>query len=212
MRKPANHEKRRDPDRTRETILAAAGAEFAEKGLAGGRVDRIARRAKANKRMIYHYFGNKQGLYLAALERAYADLRGTERKLVFTHLDPETAIRRLIEFNFDYMCQHPELINLINNENLHRARHLRKSKTVRDLHSPLVASIGEILKRGVAQGIFRDGLDPMQIYITTAAVGYFYLSNNWTLSAIFGTDLGTPAACARRRRHNVDMILRALRA
>jgi len=212
MRKPANHEKRRDPDRTRETILAAAGAEFAEKGLDGGRVDRIARRAKANKRMIYHYFGNKQGLYLAALERAYADLRGTERKLVFTHLDPETAIRRLIEFNFDYMCQHPELINLINNENLHRARHLRKSKTVRDLHSPLVASIGEILKRGVAQGIFRDGLDPMQIYITTAAVGYFYLSNNWTLSAIFGTDLGTPAACARRRRHNVDMILRALRA
>jgi TetR/AcrR family transcriptional regulator len=212
MRKPANHEKRRDPDRTRETILAAAGAEFAEKGLAGGRVDRIARRAKANKRMIYHYFGNKQGLYLAALERAYADLRGTERKLVFTHLDPETAIRRLIEFNFDYMCEHPELINLINNENLHRARHLRKSKTVRDLHSPLVASIGEILKRGVAQGIFRDGLDPMQIYITTAAVGYFYLSNNWTLSAIFGTDLGTPAACARRRRHNVDMILRALRA
>jgi TetR/AcrR family transcriptional regulator len=212
MRKPANHEKRRDPDRTRETILAAAGAEFADKGLAGGRVDRIARRAKANKRMIYHYFGNKQGLYLAALERAYADLRGTERKLVFTHLDPETAIRRLIEFNFDYMCQHPELINLINNENLHRARHLRKSKTVRDLHSPLVASIGEILKRGVAQGIFRDGLDPMQIYITTAAVGYFYLSNNWTLSAIFGTDLGTPAACARRRRHNVDMILRALRA
>jgi TetR/AcrR family transcriptional regulator len=212
MRKPANHEKRRDPDRTRETILAAAGAEFADKGLDGGRVDRIARRAKANKRMIYHYFGNKQGLYLAALERAYADLRGTERKLVFTHLDPETAIRRLIEFNFDYMCQHPELINLINNENLHRARHLRKSKTVRDLHSPLVASIGEILKRGVAQGIFRNGLDPMQIYITTAAVGYFYLSNNWTLSAIFGTDLGTPAACARRRRHNVDMILRALRA
>jgi TetR/AcrR family transcriptional regulator len=212
MRKPANHEKRRDPDRTRETILAAAGAEFAEKGLAGGRVDRIARRAKANKRMIYHYFGNKQGLYLAALERAYADLRGTERKLVFTHLDPETAIRRLIEFNFDYMCEHPELINLINNENLHRARHLRKSKTVRDLHSPLVASIGEILKRGVEQRIFRDGLDPMQIYITTAAVGYFYLSNNWTLSAIFGTDLGTPAACARRRRHNVDMILRALRA
>ena len=211
MRKPANHEKRRDPDRTRETILAAAGAEFADKGLDGGRVDRIARRAKANKRMIYHYFGNKQGLYLAALERVYADLRGTERKLVFTRLDPETAIRRLVEFNFDYLRQHPELISLINNENLHRAKHLRTSKTVRELHSPLVASIGEILKRGVEQGIFREGLDPMQIYITTAAVGFFYLSNNWTLSAIFGVDLGRAAACARRKRHNVDMILKALR-
>ena len=212
MRKSANHEKRRNPDRTRETILAAAQNEFAGRGLDGGRVDRIARRAKVNKRMIYHYFGNKAGLYLAALERAYADLRGTERKLVFTHLDPETAIRRLVEFNFDYMREHPELINLINNENLHRARHLRKSGTVRELHSPLVASIGEILKRGAEQGIFRDGLDPMQIYITTAAIGYFYLSNNWTLSAIFGVDLGTAAACARRKRHNVDMLLNALRA
>jgi TetR/AcrR family transcriptional regulator len=211
MRKQANHEKRRNPDRTREVILAAAQIEFAGKGLDGGRVDRIARRAKVNKRMIYHYFGNKQGLYLTALERVYADLRGTERKLVFTHLDPETAIRRLVEFNFDYMRQHPELISLINNENLHRAKHLRTSKTVRELHSPLVASIGEILKRGVEQGIFREGLDPMQIYITTAAVGFFYLSNNWTLSAIFGIDLGTAAACARRKRHNVDIILKALR-
>jgi TetR/AcrR family transcriptional regulator len=211
MSKPANHEKRRNPDRTRETILEAARGEFAGKGLDGARVDRIASRAKVNKRMIYHYFGNKQGLYLAALERVYADLRGTERELVFAHLDPETAIRRLVEFNFDYMRRHPELISLINNENLHRAKHLRKSKTVRELHSPLVSSIGEILKRGVEQGIFREGLDPMQIYITTAAVGYFYLSNNWTLSAIFGVDLGTAAACARRKRHNVDMILKALR-
>ena len=211
MSKPANNEKRRNPDRTRETILEAARSEFAGKGLDGGRVDRIARRAKVNKRMIYHYFDNKRGLYLAALERAYADLRGIERKLVFAHLDPETAIRRLVELNFDYMRRHPELISLINNENLHRATHLRRSKTVRELHSPLVSSIGEILKRGVEQGIFRDGLDPMQIYITTAAVGYFYLSNNWTLSAIFGVDLGAAAACARRKRHNVDMILKALR-
>ncbi|MGP0093091.1 MAG: TetR/AcrR family transcriptional regulator [Xanthobacteraceae bacterium] len=212
MTKPANHERRRNPDRTRETILAAARTEFAGKGLDGGRVDHIAHRAKVNKRMIYHYFGNKQGLYLAALERAYADLRGTERKLVFAHLEPETAIRRLVEFNFDYMRKHPELISLINNENLHRAKHLRKSDAVRELHSPFVATIGEILKRGVEQGIFRAGLDPVQVYVTIAAIGYFYLSNNWTLSAIFGVDLGTATACARRRRHNVDMILNALRA
>src|SRR4029450_6489850 len=119
---------RRDPDRTRESILAAAQHEFAAKGLSGGRVDAIARRAHANKRMIYHYFGSKDGLYLAALERVYEGLRGEERTLHLDHLAPEIAIRRLVEFNFDYSRAHPELISLINNENLYRARHLRKSK------------------------------------------------------------------------------------
>src|SRR5216684_4075438 len=172
---------RRDPDRTREAILAAAQHEFAGKGLSGGRVDEIARRARANKRMIYHYFGNKDGLYLAALERVYEDLRGTEKTLDLAHLAPEAAIRRLVEFTFDYSRKHPELISLINNENLHRARYLRKSRKVRELH------------------------------ITIAAVGYFYLSNNWTLSAIFGRALGSDAACRKRKKHNVDVILNAIR-
>jgi TetR/AcrR family transcriptional regulator len=162
--------------------------------------------------MIYHYFGNKEGLYLAAVERVYEGLRGTERKMHLDHLEPEVAIRRLVEFNFDYSRAHPELISLINNENLHRARYLRKSKKVRQLHSPFVALIADILRRGVAKGVFRPGLDPVDLYITIAAVGYFYLSNNWTLSAIFGRNLGTDAACARRRRHNVDVILHAIRA
>jgi TetR/AcrR family transcriptional regulator len=208
--KPRAH--RRDPDRTREAILAAAQHEFAAKGLSGGRVDAIARRARANKRMIYHYFGNKDGLYLAALERVYEDLRGTERTLDLAHLAPEAAIRRLVEFTFDYSRRHPELISLINNENLHGAKHLRKSKKVRELHSPFVALIGDILRRGVAQGVFRPDLDPVDLYITIAAVGYFYLSNNRTLSAIFGRDLGSAAACRSRKRHNVDLILHAIRA
>lgn len=203
---------RRDPDRTREAILVAAQAEFTAKGLSGGRVDEIARRARANKRMIYHYFKSKEGLYLAALERVYEDLRGTERTLDLAHLEPEAAIQRLVEFNFDYSREHPELISLLNNENLHRARHLRKSKKVRELHSPFVQLIRDILDRGVAKGVFRPGLDPVDLYVTIAAIGYFYLSNNWTLSAIFGRDLGTDAACRRRRRHNVDMILSAIRA
>jgi TetR/AcrR family transcriptional regulator len=203
---------RRNPDRTRETILLAAQREFAAKGLSGGRVDEIARRAGANKRMIYHYFGNKDGLYLAALERVYEDLRGTERTLDLAHLAPDAAIRRLVEFTFDYSQAHPELISLINNENLHRAHHLRKSKKVRELHSPFVALIGDILRHGVAAGLFRRGLDPVELYITIAAVGYFYLSNNPTLSAIFGRDLGSAAACRKRKRHNVDVILNAIRA
>ncbi len=147
----------RDPDRTREAILAAAQDEFAAKGLFGGRVNTIARRAGANKRMIYHYFGNKDGLYLAALERVYEDLRGTERRLDLDHLEPELAIQRLVEFNFDYSRQHPELISLINSENLHRARHLSRSRKVRELHSPFVKLIGDILRRGVAKGVFRRG-------------------------------------------------------
>ena len=128
--------------------------------------------------MIYHYFGNKDGLYLAALERVYEELRGTESTLDLAHLAPAAAIRRLVEFTFDYSRRHPELISLINNENLHRARHLRKSKKVRELHSPFVKLIDDILRRGVAEGVFRTGLDPVELYITIAAVGYFYLSNN----------------------------------
>jgi TetR/AcrR family transcriptional regulator len=212
MSKRPLRQNRRDPDRTREAILVAAQDEFAAKGLAGGRVNIIARKAGANKRMIYHYFGSKEGLYLAALERVYEGLRGEERTMHLDHLAPEVAIRRLVEFNFDYSRTHPELISLINNENLHRARHLRKSRKVRDLHSPFVKLIGDILKRGVAKGVFRSGLDPVDVYITIAAVGYFYLSNNWTLSAIFGRNLATEAAVRQRRRHNVDMVLHALRA
>ncbi len=212
MARPARAANRRDPDRTRAAILAAAQHEFAAKGLSGGRVDAIARRARANKRMIYHYFGNKEGLYLAALERVYEDLRGAERALDFAHTEPEAAITRFVEFTFDYSRRHPELISMLNNENLHRARHLRKSKTVRKLHSPFVAMIEDVLRRGVAQGVFRAGLDPVEVYISIAAIGYFYLSNNWTLSEIFGADLGSEAACARRKQHNVDMILHALRA
>jgi AcrR family transcriptional regulator len=196
---------------TREAILAAAQDEFAAKGLSGARVNTISSRAGANKRLIYYYFGSKDGLYLAVLERVYEGLRGEERKLNLDHLEPETAMRRLIEFNFDYCRKHPELISLINNENLHRAKHLKKSTKVRELHSPFVRMIDEILRRGVAKGVFRKGLDAVDVYITLAAIGYFYLSNNWTLSAIFARDLSGPAACARRKRHNIDMMLNALR-
>jgi TetR/AcrR family transcriptional regulator len=203
---------RRDPGRTREAILAAAQDEFTRKGLSGGRVDEIARRSRANKRMIYHYFGSKQGLYLAVLERVYEGLRGSERTLELSDLEPEAAIKRLIEFNFDYCRAHPELISLINTENLHQARYLRRSKKVRDLHSPFVRLIGDILKRGVAKGVFRRGLDPVSLYVSIAALSFFYFSNNSTLSAIFGRPLGNDAACRRRKQDNVDVILRAIRA
>jgi TetR/AcrR family transcriptional regulator len=212
MAKQVRRNGRRDPNKTREAILQAAQDEFATMGLFGGRVNEIASQAGANKRMLYHYFGSKEGLYLAVLERVYAGLRGEELTLHLDHLEPRMAIRRLVEFNFDYSREHPEMISLFNSENLHRARHLRKSKKVRELHSPFVRLVGDILKRGAAKGLFRRGLDPVEVYITIAAVGYFYLSNNWTLSAIFGRNLSSKSAISKRRRHNVDMILSALRA
>jgi len=201
----------RDPERTREAILAAAETEFAAKGLSGARVDAIARRARANKRMIYHYFGSKDRLYAAVLERVYAARRGSERTLDLAHLDPQAAIRALVEFNFAYAEAHPEFIRLVNNENLYGARHLRGSNRVRALHSPLLEMIADILRRGAEQGVFRRDVDPVQLYISIAGLGYFYLSNNATLSAVFGRDLSTPMEKSKRRQHMVDVILGYLR-
>lgn len=202
---------KRDPERTRESILAAASAEFAAKGLSGARVDQIAKRAGANKRMLYHYFGNKEALYLAVLERVYAARRGSEQTLDFAHLDPEDAIRMLVEFNFSYCAAHPEFISLINNENLHGGKHLKMSRRVRDLHSPLIRSIKDVLARGAASGVFRGGVDPVELYISIAALGYFYFSNNATLSAIFNRDFRSRDEQEKRRDHAVGVILGYLR-
>ncbi|MCW5731074.1 MAG: TetR family transcriptional regulator [Alphaproteobacteria bacterium] len=201
----------RRPADTRRRILEAAVAEFADKGLAGARVDAIAARAGANKRMIYQYFGNKQDLWLVALENVYEAMRTEERLLHVTDLDPVEGMRRLVEFNFRFSMAHPELISLLNNENLHQARHLRRSKKVPALHSPLLAMIDEVLARGVAQGVFRPGVDPMQLYITIAALGYFFLSNTHTLSTIFRRDLSRPKARRERQAHIVEVVLGYLR-
>jgi len=212
MKKPSGSPRRtRQPEDTRRRILEAAVAEFSAKGLAGARVDQIAARAGANKRMIYRYFGNKEALWLVVLEHVYEAMRVQERALDVLSLDPREAMKRLVEFNFRFSAEHPELIALLNNENLHRARYLRRSATVPALYSPLLAMIGEILERGEKQGIFRRGVDPMQLYIDMAALGYFFLSNTYTLSTIFGADLSQAAARAERQRHMVEVVLGYLR-
>jgi AcrR family transcriptional regulator len=202
----------RDPVRTRQRILTAAIAEFAAKGLSGARIDEIARRAGANKRMLYHYFGHKEDLYLAALETVYESIRASERELRLEHQPPEEAMRALVRFTWQYFIEHPEFISLLNNENLHEARHLRRSGRVRDLHSPLVALIGDVLRRGVAAGTFRAGVDPVQLYISIASLGYFYLANRHTLSTIFARDLMAPEELATRREHIVEVVLGYLRS
>src|SRR3990170_8826858 len=191
----------RDPERTRARILAAATAEFARYGLGGARVDRIAARAGANKRMLYYYFRDKDHLFLAALEARYAHIRAAERALDLEHLEPREALRSLVEFTWRYFLQHPEFMTLLNSENLHKGRHVRRSRRVPEMHSHLVALLRDVLRRGEGQGLFRKGVDPVQLYISIAGEGYFYLSNRYTLSRIFDRDLMAPQALRRRSRH-----------
>jgi AcrR family transcriptional regulator len=200
----------RDPERTRQRILAAATEEFARFGLGGARVDRIAARAGANKRMLYYYFSDKDNLFLAALERSYSEIRAAERGLQLEHLAPHLALRRLVEFTWDYFLAHPEFLTLLNSENLHKGRHVRRSRSVPEMHTPLVETLRAVLRRGESAGVFRKGIDPVQLYISIAGEGYFYLSNRYTLSQIFARDLMTPRALAARARHNADMILAAV--
>jgi AcrR family transcriptional regulator len=200
----------RDPERTRQKILAAATEEFARYGLGGARVDRIAARAGANKRMLYYYFRHKDNLFLAALERSYSQIRAAERSLDLEHLEPRRALRRLVEFTWDYFLAHPEFMTLLNSENLHKGRHVRRSRNVPEMHMPLVETLRSLLQRGVRQRVFRKGIDPVQLYISIAGEGYFYLSNRYTLSQIFRRDLMTRKALAERARHNTEMILAAV--
>jgi AcrR family transcriptional regulator len=200
----------REPERPRARILAAATAEFARYGLGGARVDRIAARANANKRMLYYYYRDKDNLFLAALEARYAHIRAAERALDLEHLEPREALRRLVEFTWRYFLDHPEFLTLLNSENLHKGRHVRRSRRVPQMHSTLVETLRDILTRGERAGVFRAGVDPVQLYISIAGEGYFYLSNRYTLAQIFKRDLMSKRALDERARHNSDMILHAL--
>jgi AcrR family transcriptional regulator len=201
----------RDPERTSAAVLAAAVKEFTEKGYSGARIDSIARRAGANKRMIYHYFGSKEDLYLAVLESAYSSIRSAEAGLRLADLEPVAAIERLVEFTWTYFLDHPEFLSLLNTENLHRAKYLKRSVRVSNLHSPLVSVIADILKRGAERGEFRRDIDPVHVYISIASLGFFYLSNRWTLSTIFRRDLAAPKELQAWGRHIARVVLSELR-
>lgn len=201
---------RRDPERTRAALLAAAIAEFAQKGLAGARVDEIAARARVNKQLVYHHFGNKNDLFRVALEEVYRRIRAEELALHLGDLAPKAAMERLVVFTFDYLAAHPEFIAMLNDENRHGAVHVAASKDVRALNFPVVKLIGTTLESGVADGVFRADMDPVDVYISIAGLVYFFFSNHRTLSAIFGRDLSAPRSVAARRRHVVRFVLSAL--
>lgn len=204
---PAAEERQRDADRSQAVILAAARDEFAEYGLGGARMDRIAERAGLNKRLIYYYFEDKETLFQAVLEQAYRDIRAEEQALHLRDLPPADAVRKLVEFTWGYYLRHPEFLTLLNSANLHKARHLQESQRARQLNSPLVEMLAEVLERGRREGVFRGGVDPVQLYISIAGLSYFYLSNSHTLSAIFGRDLTAAKARSERLSHMTDVIL-----
>ena len=197
----------RDADRSALAILAAARDEFAEHGLGGARMERIAERAALDKRLIYYYFENKDSLFRAVLEHTYLDIREAEKQLHLNDLPPTEAVRKLTEFTWNYYLAHPEFLTLLNSANLHRARHLEGSARAVELNTPLIQTLGGVLERGRADGSFRGGIDPMQLYISIAGLCYFYLGNNHTLSAIFGRNLMSPKARSERLSHICDVIL-----
>lgn len=205
--KPARKPRIRDAEATRARILDAAKKEFAKNGLGGARVDVIAEKAKANKRMIYHYFESKEGLFQTVLEAVYLDIRTAEQKLHLEDLAPKAALEKLVRFTWDYYLKNPEFLTLVNSENLHRAKHLKKSEIVKSSSRKLVNMVGGLLERGVKEGVFREGIDPVQLNITIAAVGYYYLTNRFTGSIIYARDLMADEALEKRINFNIETIM-----
>jgi len=192
--------RKNDPEKTREDILKAAIAEFVHQGLSGARVDAIAERTRTSKRMIYYYFGSKEQLYLQVLERLYGEIRNTESQLHLSELDPEQAIRRLVEFTFDYHDRHQEFVRIVAIENIHRGQHVKDSRAIRSLSNNVLVLLGEILKRGEAAGVFRAGLDPLDVHLLINAFCFYRNSNRHTFGEIFQTDLHAEEVKQRHRQ------------
>ena len=198
----------RNPDQTKADILAAAKVEFAKLGLAGGRVDAIAEASGANKRMIYHYFGGKEQLFEAVIEDAYSGIRGSETELGLDGLEATEALQALVTFTWQYYLENPEFITLVNSANLHQARHIAGNKQLRKLQKAYVETVAGILARGEEEGTFRSGIDAIQLCITIAAIGFYYLTNRHTGGVLFGFNFTSRDALAKRLQFNVDTIMR----
>jgi AcrR family transcriptional regulator len=197
-----------DPARTMAGILEVATAEFANKGLSGGRIDEIAAATSTSKRMIYYYFGSKEGLYLAVLEESYRRMRSIEAELHLSDLSPEQALRRLVEFTFDHHFGNQDYIRLVMSENMQRGEYLAQSKIIQELNVTAIQAIRQLYDRGVAEGVFRTGLDPIDIHASISALTFFNVSNQHTFGLIFKHDSAAAAARAIRRSNIVEMIVR----
>ncbi|PKO63103.1 MAG: TetR family transcriptional regulator [Betaproteobacteria bacterium HGW-Betaproteobacteria-18] len=201
-----------DPDRTMAGILEVATVEFGEKGLDGARIDEIAAATKTSKRMIYYYFTSKEGLYRAVLEDIYRRMRAIESGLHLKDMPPVEALQRLVEFTFDHHHSNENFIRLVMSENMQRGAYLAQSQSIQDLNVPAIAAIRELYDRGVAAGVFRAGLDPVDIHASISALTFFNVSNRHTFGLIFKQDPASIDAVAARRNSIIDMVLRYVRA
>lgn len=192
-------------------IVAVATREFADKGLAGGRIDEIAAATRTSKRMIYYYFGSKEGLYVAVLEEAYRSIRAIEQGLQLDDLSPEDALRKLVGFTVDYQRANPDFVRLVMNENIHRGQFLAQSKTIQQLNVPAIGAVEAVYRRGVKAGVFRKDIDPVDLHMSISALSFFNVSNRHTFALIFKRELDTPQAIVSRRDSIVEMVVRFVR-
>ena len=200
-----------DPERTKANIMEVAAAEFGEKGLAGARIDEIAAATQTSKRMIYYYFGSKEGLYLAVLEESYRRVRDIESDLHLQDLEPEAALRRLVAFTFDHHLANENYIRLVMSENINRGQYLAQSPRIQELNVPAIAAIRDLYERGLRKGVFRPGLDPVDIHASISALSFFNVSNRHTFGLIFKLDTRSTAYIAQRRESVVEMVVRFMR-
>ncbi|MFZ4289389.1 TetR/AcrR family transcriptional regulator [Variovorax sp. HJSM1_2] len=208
---PVRTPRTNNPQRTMDDILAVATREFAERGLSGARIDAIAESTQTSKRMIYYYFGSKKGLYLAVLEKAYQDIRDIETESHLETLAPEEALRTLVAFTFDHHFANPEFIRLVANENLHRGEFLAQSTTIRELNATAITTLSAICERGIQAGVFRPGIDALDLHMSISSLCVFNVANRHTFSLIFKFDFDDPQTIAQRRESVVDMVMRFVR-
>ena len=200
-----------DPERTMADIIEVATHEFSEKGLAGARIDVIAEAMRTSKRMIYYYFGSKEGLYIRVLEEAYRRIRSIETELHLDDLAPEDALRRLVGFTVDYQLANPDFIRLVMTENIHRGEFLAQSKAIHKLNVPAIDAVRAVYQRGLAAGAFRSGIDAVDLHMSISALSFFNTANRHTFALIFKRDMESPAAVVARRDSIIEMIVRFVR-
>jgi AcrR family transcriptional regulator len=204
MRKP------KAPEANRARIVGAALDEFASRGFKGASMDAIAARTDTTRALINYYFGSKEKVYLAVLEHVYAEIRQAESELDLDHLAPVAAIRRIVQFTFDYYLSHEGFVRLVVAENQAKGRHLKKSRAMRTLNRPIIDTLGRVIERGQADGSFRPGIDPVDVHMMIAALGMFNVTNRYTFAAIFQRDMGAKGDIRRRRELVTETILRYL--
>ncbi|MCO5731229.1 TetR family transcriptional regulator [Rhizobium sp. SSA_523] len=205
---PVERETRKnDPEKTKQDILRVATEEFSAFGLSGGRVDAIAEKTKTSKRMIYYYFGSKEGLYLAVLEKAYRKIRTLEEDLELAHMPPVEALRTLIGSTFDHDENNPDFVRLVSIENIHYANHMKQSAEIGDLNLSIVKTIQEVLERGRRENLFRADVDAIDLHMLISAFCFFRVSNRYTFGTIFHRDLSEPETYNRHKRMIADAVV-----